>query len=177
MTEERIVEYFTTRQQITVYTGICNHCGDDFFTSQKTSFGYCSNKCRAAALPVNPMKRDRDRYIDFRGYVKVRATNHPRTSKYGKHVLEHTLVMEQHLGRYLLPGESVHHKNGIRTDNRLDNLELWVSYQPSGQRVSDLIRFIADNYEKEMRAQLDVKDIVRQVIARVDKEGTLAEEN
>lgn len=52
---------------------------------------------------------------------------------------EHTLVMEEMIGRYLLPGETAHHKNGVRTDNRPENLELWTRSQPSGQRVTDLV--------------------------------------
>jgi hypothetical protein len=83
--------------------------------------------------------------------------------------------MEKHLGRYLTGYESVHHKNGIRSDNRIENLELWASYQPAGQRVSDLVDFVADHYEKEIRAKLAVKDAVRGVLSRLEKHGTLAD--
>ena len=54
-------------------------------------------------------------------------------------VPEHRIVMEGVLGRELLPGENVHHVNGVRNDNRPENLELWVTSQPSGQRPEDLV--------------------------------------
>lgn len=50
---------------------------------------------------------------------------------------EHRHVMSQMIGRPLLPHENVHHKNGDRSDNRPENLELWSKVQPAGQRVSD----------------------------------------
>lgn len=65
-------------------------------------------------------------------------------------IAEHKYVMQKKLGRGLRPGESVHHLNGLRDDNAPDNLELWVVRQPPGQRVSDLIQFVARQYADEV---------------------------
>lgn len=62
----------------------------------------------------------------------------------GKRYAEHRFAMEQMLGRELLDHETVHHKNGIRNDNRLENLELWSSSHPCGQRVEDLVEWAED---------------------------------
>jgi HNH endonuclease len=57
----------------------------------------------------------------------------------GRPVLEHRYVMEQYLGRPLRKGETVHHRDGNRSRNTIDNLELWTRTQPSGQRAKDLL--------------------------------------
>jgi len=77
----------------------------------------------------------------------------------GKQILEHRHVMAQHLGRPLLPTESVHHKDGNRSRNVIGNLEIWLESeyrrgQPAGQRVSDLIAYIAEFHADAVRAEI-----------------------
>lgn len=65
-----------------------------------------------------------------------------------KMILEHRKLFEDKLGRFLEPNENVHHINGIRDDNRMENLELWIVPQPYGQRASDLVRFAEEVIRK-----------------------------
>ena len=83
------------------------------------------------------------------GYVWLHRPDHPNANGQGK-LYEHKLVMAKKLGRPIRKGEEIHHKNGIRGDNRLENLELWISKHPRGQRVTDLLEWahhIIDTYE------------------------------
>lgn len=71
------------------------------------------------------------RWLDKDGYVVTRLVEN------GPILLEHRVVMEGMLGRPLKRGENVHHFNGVRHDNRPENLELWILVQPAGRRASD----------------------------------------
>ncbi len=94
------------------------------------------------------------RYIDSDGYVVLRADGHPNGSKNGS-IFEHVRVMSDHIGRPLNPGETVHHKYGVRDDNRIENLELWSGNHPRGARVADHIRWalnVLDQYGTDPKA-------------------------
>jgi hypothetical protein len=77
--------------------------------------------------------------FDKVGYVQVRTIT--GNGNKGKYTYQHRLVMEEMIGRTLVKGETVHHKNGIRQDNRPENLELWSSRQPKGQRTEDKVTY------------------------------------
>lgn len=79
------------------------------------------------------------------------------TGRNGKSEMVHRLVMEEHLGRPLEPYENVHHINGVRDDNRLKNLELWVKRQPAGQRLVDIVNWIVDAYPEMVEERLRSK--------------------
>lgn len=70
----------------------------------------------------------------------LNSSGYSQTWVDGRNVLVHRLVMEEILGRPLLPEETVHHVNGIRTDN----LELWTSRHPKGQRIEDQVAWAVE---------------------------------
>lgn len=90
-------------------------------------------------LTVPPLP-DGSEYKRSDGGVMIMQRSDPMANSKG-YVQKHRWVMSQHLGRPLTSNENVHHVNGDRADNRLENLELWVSTQPAGQRPVDLVQW------------------------------------
>ncbi len=116
-------------------------------TGRAVGKGFCSSHYQKLVRHGDPewvstpsSRRDETLKRRHQGYVILYRPEHPNARKDGR-VAEHVAVMAEMLGRPLRDRENVHHRNGIRDDNRPENLELWLKTQPSGQRVADLVRF------------------------------------
>jgi hypothetical protein len=86
-------------------------------------------------------------YISKQGYLSYHKDGHPCADKNGRVQASH-LVIYEHTGRILKKGESIHHKNGMRLDNSIENLEVWTTSQPAGQRVDDKINWCKEFLEE-----------------------------
>lgn len=132
----------------------CVTCGV-LFPVYKLGVKACSKSCGAKARDQSGAASSTwngGKTKTTAGYVMERAPDHPDAYDNG-YVMQHRLVMEQVLGRKLESWERVHHKNGIRTDNRPENLELWIvkgqsKKDPAGQRADDLIELLVSKAER-----------------------------
>lgn len=120
------------RKRIKKLARPCETCGVEFHPHSDTG-RFCSRPCMHQGQRGEGHPNYRGGYEHVQdGYVRRWVTGRGM-------VPVHRLVMEEHLGRSLLPGENVHHLNGERADNRIENLELWVIRQPKGHRVDDAV--------------------------------------
>lgn len=108
----------------------CTQCNKQIFRSpsklaKNQKFSFCGMECKTTYMRSLPGS------VAKSGYVVKNIG--------GKSHKVHRLLMQEKLGRKLFKHETVHHKNGIRSDNRIENLELWSKSQPYGQRVEDKI--------------------------------------
>jgi len=129
-------------------TKICRvqGCGES-----RKARGYCNLHYLRVMKDGHPGEPDRRKFTNGTGSIH---RGYRTVYRGGERVLEHRYVMEQHLGRPLRRNENVHHINGIRHDNRIENLELWVKPQLAGQRVDDLVDFVVEHYREYVEARL-----------------------
>lgn len=113
--------------------------GGRLYTQQK----YCDQTCKSAHQRTKALNKfnsgEISEHTKRHGYVWIAVPSLVTGKKHS--MLKHRYVMAKHIGRDLLPEETVHHLNGIRADNRIENLELFNSRHGPGQRVVDKVQF------------------------------------
>lgn len=135
----------------------CECCGKPLRPNIAPKVRFCSKSCgmksRVSKQRVKAPKDTRRKHSTGYMIVKV-GKDYPGALKNGW-ILEHRYIMEQHLGRSLARHEHVHHKNGDRFDNHLENLELWTiaKKDPPGQRQMDRAKDLVMKMHPEQRGE------------------------
>ena len=131
---------------------VAQGCSVDSCNRRVNTSGMCGlhHYRRTKGLPLDAPVRAKGWHKNADGYI---------IRKYkGQHQAQHRVVMAEMIGRDLYRHETPHHKNGQRDDNRPENLELWSTSQPPGQRVEDKV-----DWAKEFLAQYETLSIMQSI--------------
>lgn len=121
-------------------------CAVDGCDRELYALGNCQGhyrRVKVGSTDLGPLRKGRRLKVNNSGYHQIYEPGHPNANGSG-YVMLHRYIVAEHLGRPLLPSENVHHINGDRTDNRIENLELWNTSQPSGQRIEDKVQWATE---------------------------------
>jgi hypothetical protein len=187
-TKQRVrifAHYYCSRECLTIgrrglsggVSATCAHCEKEFWMPPsrlkrglKNGLLYCSWDCRRQHYQGSEHHTFKGRYKNSFGYIIIRGELVPEAFKsmltVSDHVREHRLVMAQHLGRPLEEWEVVHHKNHIKDDNRLENLELHGTHEHMG----------ITHYERRLETQvlqLQIENMVLRMLLKIPDRHTL----
>lgn len=139
---------------------ICINCGRKI-SRAATYCRSCATKIQVKIPQNHPSWKGG--IIHSRGYVYIYSPNHPRINN-SYYIAEHRLVMEKYIGRYLKPEEVVHHINGIRTDNRIENLMLFPNHREHRLFHHKFLKYVLLNFP----------NILNDYIKMIKKDNVLA---
>lgn len=135
---------------------VCKTCESLFERPHGKMREFCSRSC----AQTNRIRRGE--FVRPEGFTYKTNTGYVMVKSNGAWTQQHRLVVEEKIGRKLLPSERVHHINGIRDDNRPENLELWLvkgnsKKDPAGQRMQDLKTEFLSTFGDEERAIIEAR--------------------
>ena len=171
-TKEEKIEYNKKSEVHAYWTCICD-CGKISVTSQSNLSRGHTQSCGCLIKESGQKRKGKNNYAwrggishTSGGYIKTMCEkDHPMADSHG-YILQHRLVMSEFLGRPLTDKESIHHKNGIKDDNRIENLELRSRYHGYGQSLEDMTTFCIEFLKKN--APHNLKYVIMDSLIKFD---------